>query len=465
MGLPALLLAVLALVLAACGGGEGPPATPTATLTVVAETPTPSVTSTPAPTPSPTPDLSHGGIALIEQAYKHLLDNYVEPLEPSTVLWAAWHGASEELGQQGFSVSAEPALGGDREAAWRAFRAAYVEAAEAFPDADFTEVRYAALKGMTESVGDCHTFFLPPVQAEALSETQTGKGTVGIGVELGPGPPVWIREVLSGGPAKEAGLRSGDRIMSIDGEDVSTYTFQEVDERLRGEEGTSVSVTVSRPPGGEQVSVEMVRDLVRPPSVEGEVLADGIGYLRIRAFVLGGVSEEVDEELRAFERAGVRGWIIDIRDNPGGFLDVPSISRFVREGVVARSVRRGGEETTAEADGSFFEPGRPIALLLNGGTGSVAEVFAAALQDYDVAYLMGTTSRGCAGYTAIEGLPDGSSVGVTTGQNLSPLGGQPLNEPGVVPDEWVGRTVEEIAEGRDPALERAIAYLRGVLGG
>jgi carboxyl-terminal processing protease len=340
-----------------------------------------------------------------------------------------------------------------------------VVAAETFPNADLASVRYAALEGMAASVGDCHTFFLPPVQTEALNETQTGSGTVGIGVELAPGPPVWIREALSGGPAEQAGLRSGDQILSVDGEDVSTFDYRQVDERLRGERGTLVSVTVSRPPAGEQVTAAMTRDLVRPPSVESEVLADGIGYLRIRAFVLGGVGEEVDEALHGFEEAGVRGWVIDVRDNPGGFLDVPTISRFVAEGVVARSLRRGGEETTEEADGSYFEPGRPAVVLLNQGSSSVAEVFAAALQDHGVAYLIGTTSRGCAGYTAIEKLGDGSSLGVTTGRNLSPLGGRPLNDPGVVPDEWTGRSVEDISEGRDPPLERAIAYLRGVLGG
>jgi len=454
-----LLIALIAALpgATACGGGDTRPTpTPSATATAV-------VTATPAgPTPTPTPDLAvllrDGGISLIETAYNRMLDEYITPQEPAALLVSAWSGIAQEAANAGVAMPPQPSFAGDRAAAFAAFRSAWTPFANAQPDP--TKLRYGAIRGMTQSVRDCHTFFLSPVASDTLLDTRGGKGSVGIGVELAGTPPLVI-EVITGSPAAAAGVLVGDRITSIDGSDASALGPGGALERINGDEGTPVRIGVRRPGAAPLPELTITRQRVVPPTVEWHTVGANLGYVRIRNFTDGGIVGDLRKAIAAFEAQGATGWILDLRGNPGGRLDPEAISLFVESGVIVRDRNRAGELHEEQATGDALAARRPTTLLTNDRTGSVAEVFAAALQEYDAADVIGQTTNGCVGYTDIREFGDGSSMAVTTHVNLGPVTGALLNGVGVVPDLPVGRTQDDIANARDPQLDAAIAHLGG----
>jgi len=447
------------VLLAACGGSAARPTeTPTAT-------PVPATATPAGPTATPTPDLAvllrDGGISMIGAAYDRLLDEYIDPLEPQALLRQAWAGVQQEAGTEGLPAPPTPAFTGDRNADFAAFRTAYVPLAAKTKDAK--QLRFAAIRQMAASLRDCHTFFLNPVASDTLLGTRAGNGVVGIGIDLAGVPPL-VTEVIGGGPAQRAGVLVGDRITSIDDVDTSNSGPAAAFDRINGQEGTSVQLRLQRPRQDAPVTVTITRERVVPQNVESHVISTnaaggGIGYVRIRSFVDGGVSAPLREALTEFEREGVTKWIVDLRGNPGGRLDTDAISLFVKDGVIVRDRGRGGKTDENRASGNVLPILRPTVLLVNNRTGSVAEMFAAALQEYGVAYVVGETTNGCAGFTDIQPLGDGSSLAVTTNVNVMPISGKPLHGVGVVPDEPVARTLMDIAAGSDPQLDAAVAHL------
>jgi carboxyl-terminal processing protease len=448
------LFVALALAAAACGVESKPDPTPTATVTA-----TPEATSTPVGTPTPDPAvlLKDGGIGIIQIAYDRLLDGYIDPLEPSTLLSGAWDAMAIEAEAQGLTPPPKPAIGAERSDALVAFAGAYVPFANSV--ADPTKLRYAALRGMTQPLQDCHTFFLNPVASDTLIDQRAGQGSVGIGVALVSASPPLISEVITGSPAARAGVLVGDRVTSVDGTDTSALGVQSTLDLINGDEDTTVRVGLAR--GSEPIELTIARERVVPPNIETRVI-DGttIGYLRLRHFVDGGVKQELQAALQAFEAQGVTSWIIDLRGNPGGRLDPAAISLFVKDGVIIRDRGRGGAFEEQRATGDLLPQIRPTLLLTNNRTGSVAEIFAVALQEYGVAQTVGTATNGCAGYTDVRELGDGSSLAVTTHVHVGPVTNRELSGAGVLPDVYVARSEADIASLRDPQLDAAIGMLR-----
>jgi carboxyl-terminal processing protease len=446
----------LGVALAACGVADGDP------------TPTPSPTSTAVATATPigpaataTPDLEvllkDGGIAVIQIAYDRLLDQYIDPLEPVGLLSAAWDAMASEAQAEGLSPPGKPSFGGTRDDVLAAFAQAYVPFANAVDDP--TDLRYAAIRGMAASLRDCHTFFLNPVASDTLIGERAGTGSVGIGVELAGVPPL-VTEVYPNGPAARAGVLVGDRIAAVDGADASGFGPAATFEVINGDEGTSVTIALRRAGAPAPVVVTVARERVVPPNVESRVMPGAIGYVRIRHFTDLGVKADLQNALQAFDRAGVTSWIIDLRGNPGGRLDTPAISLFVRDGVVVRSRARGGALEEERATGDLLTTIRPTVLLTNNRTGSVSEIFAAALKEYEVARIVGTNTNGCVGYTDVRELGDGSSLAVTTHVHLGPISSRELNGVGVQPDLVIGRSENDIANARDPQLDAAVGLLQ-----
>lgn len=453
-GIVAALL--VGLMLAACGKATGKPAA-TPTVTPAAATATPAE-----PTATPTPDLAlllrDGGVAIIEKAYSRLLDEYINPPDHTSLLRAAWTSAAQKAKSLGIAGTAAPEFTGDRGADFAAFRDAYMGLIAGA--ADPKEIRFAAIRGMAESLHDCHTFFLNPVASDTLIGTRAGKGIIGIGVELAGMPPL-VTEVIPGGPADRAGVLVGDRIIAVDGRDTSSLGPAGAFDLINGDEGTSVSIELRRPERAAPIDVTMTRERVTPPNIQSRIVGSGIGYVRVRAFIDGGISAALKDTLMRFESRGVTKWIIDLRDNPGGRLDLDAISLFVKDGVILRDHNRSGKVREDQASGDVLPLIRPTVLLTNSSTGSVAEAFAAALQEYHVAYVMGTKTNGCVGFTDVQPLGDGSSLAVTTDVNLGPVTDRPLNGVGVTPDEIIARTSADIANGLDPQLDAAITHLGG----
>src|SRR5438105_6921913 len=455
----ALVFAMLAVSVAACGKTPARP-TESPSETAVAETPTPYATATPNATATPDPAvlLQDGGIAIVRAASDRLLDEYIDPVEPASLLDAAWSGALGEAATLGISSPPRPSFAGDRAGAFASFSASYAQLTARVADAK--QIRYAALKSMAQTLNDCHTFFLTPVASDTIVDTRAGKGSVGIGIELAGVPPL-VTEVIAAGPGDRAGVLVGDRIVGIDGSDATSFGPASAFDLINGHEGSTLRLQLRRVGQPSLVDVTMLRERVAPPNVESRIIAPPVGYIPIRNFTDGGVSSDVKAAVASFEGKGVTKWIIDLRDNPGGRLDVDAISLFVKNGVVVRDRGRGDKTDEWQATGAVLPLIRPIVLLTDNRTGSVAEAFAAALQEYGVAYVVGATSNGCVGFTDIQPLGDGSSLAVTTDVNLGPVTNKPLNGVGVVPDETVARTSADIANGDDPQLAAAVAHLGG----
>ena len=449
----ALATLLLAFALSACG------------VATARHTPTPQATETSTATPSgpiatPAPDLAallkDGGIAIIEQAFARLMDEYIEPVNSSRLLDAAWTSLGPEADAEGVPLPVKPAFSDDRSSDIGLFRAAYIKLATGTPDA--TKLRYAAIKGMAATLQDCHTYFLNPVAADTLVDTRAGEGAVGIGVDLSGVPPLVI-EVIDGSPAARAGVTVGDRITAINGADASALGPAGAFDLINGHEGTVVTLKLRRTGAASPVAVSAVRSRVVPQNIESRVIDGHIGYARIRNFIDGGIATSLRATLAALDAQGATTYIIDVRGNPGGRLDTPAIGLFVKDGVAVRDKGRDGKLEEESVGGDVLPLEKPTVLLANNRTGSVAEIFAVALQEYGAAFVIGSTTNGCVGFTDVAPLGDGSSLAVTTHVNLGPVTGRALNGAGVVPDQAVARTQDDISNGRDPELDAAVAHL------
>ncbi len=461
--LPALVCA-LSFGASACGIATSsrtatPPPTPD---TAVAAAPTTTI-----PPATPTPDaeqlLKEGGIAIIESAFSRLMDEYIEPVSSSRLLDAAWTSLGLEADAAGIPLPLKPAFNDDRGSDITLFRAAYRKLTASVADA--SRLRYAAIKGMAATLQDCHTYFLNPVASDTLLDTRSGEGAVGIGVDLAGVPPLVI-EVIEGGPAARAGVFVGDRITAIDDADASALGPAAAFDRINGRAGTPVKLRLRRPATDAALDVSPVRERVAPPNIESRLIDGRIGYARIRNFIDGGIADALRTTLAAVDAQGATSRIIDVRGNPGGRLDTPAISLFVKDGVVVRDRGRDGQVEEETATGGLLPTSAasapaqlPTVLLVNNRTGSVAEIFASALQEYHAAYVIGATTNGCVGFTDVAPLGDGSSLAVTTHVNLGPVSGRELNGAGVAPDLAIARTQDDISNGRDPQLDAAVALL------
>ena len=374
----------------------------------------------------------------------------------SRILDGAWTVLAQEADADQLAVPPKPAFDDDRTSDFSLFRSGYLRLIAGVSDA--TQLRFAAIRGMATTLQDCHTFFLNPVANDTLIDTRAGKGAIGIGIELAGIPPL-VTEVIEGGPAGRDGVLVGDRIVAVDGTDTSALGPAGAYDLINGHEGTPVKLRLRRPNVEAPVDVTATRERVTPRNIETRVIGAHVGYVRIRNFVDGGIAQALREALTAFDAQGVVSWIIDLRGDPGGRDDPDAISLFVKDGVIVRDRGRDGAVEEQRASGATLPVVRPTVLLTNNRTGSVAEVFAAALQEYGAAYVIGANSNGCVGYTDIEPLGDGSSLAVTTHVHLGPVTSKKLNGIGVAPDEPVARTQADIAEARDPQLDAALAHL------
>lgn len=404
----------------------------------------------------------------VEQAFNLLMDQYVHPLDSAALFQAGWDRLAKDAANAGGpDPGPTPAFTGLRAADLDAVRSAlagYVGQAPSLPPG-FTPA-YSMVRGMVTLVNEGHTYFLEPQQYQEYQEWMRGQRRyVGVGVGLNTrGPEPTVAEVYEDTPAARAGLHAGDLLVQINGRPLSGLPAGEITGLMRGPVDTSVEVVVQRAGVDQPLTFTMRRAEISLAFVSQRLINDDIGYVQLRGFPEPSVADALEHDVASFQERGVRGLVLDLRGNSGGRIDVGTrlLSHFVPAGSdLFEEVDRAGRELTDRSHGGG-QYRLPLVVLVDGGTASMGEIFASAVQEQGVGTVIGTTTAGSVAGSQVFGLGDGSGLQVTVFE-IKSAEGHVLNGVGVVPDETVDSDPTSAASGKDPALERAVAILRSTM--
>lgn len=320
----------------------------------------------------------------------------------------------------------------------------------------------SAIQGLVDAYGDPYTVFLPPEDAAFFEEDISGNFS-GVGMEVGIRDDiVTVIAPLPDTPAEQAGILPGDAIIKIGKTSTDGMSIDEAVRLIRGEQGTEVVLTILREGETELLTIGIVRDTITIPTINTEQRDD---VFIIELYSFNAISEaEMERALREYVSSGADKMILDLRGNPGGFLQsaVSIAGYFLPTGkvVVRENFGESDDERLYRSNGKTlrgFSP-REMVVLIDGGSASASEILAGALQEHDVATLIGTQSFGKGSVQELIDLDDGSSLKVTIARWLTP-NGISISEGGLTPDIEVERTPQQFIDGIDPQLDGAIEFL------
>ncbi len=322
------------------------------------------------------------------------------------------------------------------------------------------EMTYGAIRGALQTLGDKHTVFIEPTHAAILNADINGSFEgIGAAVDMDEAGRLIIVEPFEGAPAAQAGLKRGDWIMKVDDTVIENMSIYEAVALIRGPEGTTVRLTVKRAGEKEPFEVSVVRQRIDIPVISSRMLEDDIAYVKLSEFN-GHATRQMRETLDDLLPRNPKGLILDLRNNPGGFLQtaIEIGSEFVGQGPIV--IEKGKDVPKREY--SAIPGGRaldvPLVVLVNGGTASASEIVAGAIQDTGRGILIGEQTLGKGSVQLPHTLSDGSQVRVTIARWLTPKG-RAIQDEGLTPDIVVEITEDDVKAGHDPQLERAIEYL------
>ena len=332
-------------------------------------------------------------------------------------------------------------------------------------EADEKAMEDAAANAMIASLDDRWSYYLSAEDYLAHMET-ANNAYVGIGITISAstdGSGFSIQAVTEGGPSQEAGLQIGDLLIAVDGQDVREMTSGTLRGLVRGEEGTTVSITVLRE--GQELTIPVQRRRFETPVATGQLLDGNIGLITIENFD----SRCAQESISAIESLlsqGAESLIFDVRNNPGGYAHelVELLDYLLPEGEVFHTLYYDGTEEREVSDASFLDV--PMVVLVNGDSYSAAEFFAAALQEYGAATIVGTQTCGKGHFQQTFSLGDGSAVGLSVGKYYTPQG-KNLEGVGITPDIPIALSEEEDADlyydrlppEEDAQVQEAVSFL------
>ncbi len=344
--------------------------------------------------------------------------------------------------------------------AWNIINEKYVDNEDIEPQ----DKIWGAISGLASSLGDPYTNFLPPQEAELFAENISGNFG-GVGMEIGIRDSILIVIApLKDTPAERAGIQAGDIILAVDGESTANMSVDESVSVIRGEIGTSVKLTLIREgrEGTFDIDIDVVRDIIKIPTMESELRPDGVFVIRL--FNFSAISpNEFRIALRNFINGGSNKLILDLRGNPGGFLEasIDIASWFLPVGkiIVTEDYKNNGEDLIHRSKGyDIFNENLKFVILVDRGSASASEILAGALKEHDVATIVGSKSFGKGSVQELADVTNGASLKVTVAKWLTPNGNS-ISDGGVKPDVEVEMTIEDFNAGLDPQLEKAVEIL------
>lgn len=297
-------------------------------------------------------------------------------------------------------------------------------------------VNEGMLSGMVATLNDPYSYYMPKNNYEKfLEDTQGNYVGIGIMISVTKQGEMIISKVFDNSPAKEVGLLEEDKILKVEDEDVTIDNYETIVSKIKGKEGTKVNLTLFRPSKNETIQVDVLRKSIDVPTVEYKMLEDNIGYISISQF------DKITEEqfknaYNEIEKLNSKGLIIDLRNNPGGLLNVVCniTDLLVPEGIITYIEDKNGNKQYQYSDTDYYN--KPLVILVNGNSASASEVLSGAVKDYGVASLVGEKTYGKGVVQSPFTLSDGSGVKVTIAKYYTPKG-ICIDKTGIEPDYYV----------------------------
>ena len=408
-------------------------------------------------------------VAVTRQAYDLLLDNFVSPPSPGSLIAAAATEVGRRAGDKQPGEWPAPTIADDasRDDAWAAFETWLDRVAAILsPVVDRSTLDDMAIRALATAMSEHHTRYLDPRQNADHQAWRRGEVRYeGIGARLRR-PSTVVLEVFDGSPAQKVGIRTGDRIIEVNGIAVGDGTSENAISKIRGTLGSNVEVAVERRGEAAPLRFSMTRAEITLSFVRWNVLQrpDGhrIGYLQIRGFPEPSVDERVGQALAELDRRAINGLVLDLRGNSGGRIDVGMkvAGRFLREGIIFQQVDRSGRERQVRpASGQYWERTVPMVTLVDGGTASMGEILGSALQEARASTVVGTQTAGSVAGARLFPLATGGALQITV-LTITSGRGVVLNDVGLTPDVAVDLSDDDLLGGVDAQLESGIRNLR-----
>jgi carboxyl-terminal processing protease len=341
---------------------------------------------------------------------------------------------------------------------WDLLKSKYVDAG----NLDAKKLYYGAIKGMMEATGDPYTTFLDPSENQKFGEDISGNFE-GIGAELGiKGGILTVIAPLQGTPAEKAGIRSGDKIIKIDGKAAGDMTIEEAVDHIRGKKGTSVILTIFREGADDTQDITVQRGIINVKSVILETKGDNVAYIKITRFG-DDTTKLFTEAIKKAISQKPQGLVIDLRNNPGGYLEtsIEVASKLLpKDNVVV--IEESGNKTQKKmyTRGGDIASGLETVVLINEGSASASEILAGALKNNrSNVTLIGKKSFGKGSVQEFIELPQGTAAKITVARWLTPDGTQ-INEQGINPDKEVEFSNDDYNSNKDPQLDAALQTLK-----
>ena len=332
-------------------------------------------------------------------------------------------------------------------------------------DVDETKLEEGAIKGYIEGLDDPYTEYISKEDMDSYLDDTMGN-FVGIGIYMIKNTKydkIQVLSTIKGSPAEEAGIQSGDLIVSVDGIEYKADDMTAVSNKIKGEEGTKVTIELLR--GSENIKYELTRSKVKVNQVEGKVLSNDIGYIKFTSFDET-TAEDFKKQYQELAKKNIKSLIIDLRNNGGGIVDQAlEIADYIadKDSVLLYEVDKNNKETVRKAK---TDPiiNMPIVILTNENTASASEILAGALKDLGKAKTVGTTTYGKGVIQQILKLNDGSGLKITIEEYQTPNKNK-INKVGIEPDEKVElpnsvESIFTIKESEDTQLQKAIDMLK-----